>query len=69
VISLKKENTVLVLCRKESEKIHIPELNVTITLVSVDGNKARIGIEAPKNCNIIREELLVDNKPWVKKAR
>ena len=59
----------LVLCRKESEKIHIPELNVTITLVSVEGNRARIGIEAPQNCSIVREELLVDNKPWIKKTR
>ena len=59
----------LVLCRKESEKIYIPELNVTITLVSVEGNRARIGIEAPKDCNIIREELLTGTKPWVKKVR
>lgn len=47
----------LVLTRKPGEKIVISG-NITITLIEVNGGKARIGIEAPANVSIMREELL-----------
>lgn len=47
----------LVLTRKASQKIHIGD-NITVTVVRVDGNKVRIGIEAPHGVPIMREELL-----------
>ena len=46
----------LVLTRKCSQRIVIGE-DVTITVVKIDGNKVRIGIEAPRDVSIQREEL------------
>lgn len=51
----------LVLTRKASQKIHIGE-DITITVVRIDGNKVRIGIEAPHGVPVMREELL-QNEP------
>jgi len=46
----------LVLSRKPGEKILIGE-DVTVTIVRIGPNTVRIGIEAPRNMNIVREEL------------
>lgn len=46
----------LVLTRKPGEKIIIAG-NITITLLEINGGKVRIGIEAPTNVPIMREEL------------
>lgn len=50
----------LVLSRKEGEMIHVGE-GIIIMLVSVQGKKARIGIKAPGDVEIIRHELLLQN--------
>lgn len=47
----------LVLSRRESETIEIPELDITIEVVRVQGNSVRIGIEAPKEIRIVRGEV------------
>jgi carbon storage regulator len=47
----------LVLSRKVGEKIFVGE-NIYITVVEVQGNRVRIGIEAPKDVPIYRAELL-----------
>ncbi len=46
----------LVLTRQPGEKICIGS-DVTITLVEIRGNRARIGIEAPEHVSILRSEL------------
>lgn len=46
----------LVLSRKPGEKILIGE-DVSVTIVRIGPNTVRIGIEAPRNMNIVREEL------------
>jgi len=46
----------LVLSRKESEKIKLGD-QITVTIVRVSGDKVRIGIEAPPDVIILREEL------------
>jgi carbon storage regulator CsrA len=46
----------LVLTRKLKEQIRIGD-NVTITILKVQGNTVRVGIEAPKNVRVIRGEL------------
>jgi carbon storage regulator len=48
----------LVLTRKEGEQIRIGN-SVTITLVCVNGDRARIGIDAPENIPIDREEIAI----------
>jgi carbon storage regulator len=47
----------LVLSRKPGEKILIGG-DITITIVRIGPNTVRIGIEAPHDMNIAREELL-----------
>ncbi len=46
----------LVLSRKSGERILIGD-DVAITVVRIGPNSVRIGIEAPKTMNIVREEL------------
>ena len=48
----------LVLSRKPGEKINIGD-DVSITVVRIGPNTVRIGIEAPREMNILREELQV----------
>ena len=46
----------LVLSRKAGERILIGD-DIAITVVRVGPNSVRIGIEAPKPMNIVRQEL------------
>jgi carbon storage regulator len=46
----------LVLSRKVGEKIFIGE-NISVTIVRVSQGVVRIGVEAPEDLPIIREEL------------
>lgn len=52
----------LVLSRKPGETIHIGD-NITITVVRIGPNTVRLGIEAPRDMNIVRSELRVEEKP------
>ena len=46
----------LVLSRKENERLMIGE-KIVVTIVQVSGGKVRLGIEAPADVSIRREEL------------
>lgn len=46
----------LVLSRKKDEKIRIGD-EVTITVIEIRGDKVRLGIEAPKDVVVHREEI------------
>jgi len=46
----------LVLSRKAGERILIGD-DVALTIVRVGPNSVRVGIEAPRSTNIVREEL------------
>ena len=58
----------LVLSRKLGEKIFIGD-NICITVVDIDRGKIRLGIEAPRDVPIYREELLPLNHPRPDVAR
>src|SRR5256885_1319666 len=47
----------LVLARKPDERIIIPDLNTIIQVVGIKGNSVRIGIEAPADVTVLREEV------------
>jgi carbon storage regulator len=47
----------LVLNRKRGQRIVIPSCSVTITVVEVEAGRVRIGIEAPAEVAVLREEL------------
>jgi len=46
----------LVLSRKESERIKLGD-SIIVTVVRVAGDKVRLGIEAPADMLVLREEL------------
>ena len=46
----------LILSRKKSEQIVIGD-DIKITVVTIKGDKVRIGIEAPRNTTVHRSEV------------
>jgi carbon storage regulator len=46
----------LVLSRKESQRIRLGD-SIVITIVKISGDKVRIGIDAPSNVLVLRDEL------------
>ena len=46
----------LILSRKERERIRLGD-SIVLTVVQVSGDRVRIGVEAPSNVLILREEL------------
>ena len=46
----------LVLSRKVCEKIKLGD-SITLTIVKVSGDKVRLGIEAPADVKVLRDEL------------
>jgi carbon storage regulator len=52
----KEVTNMLVLSRKESERIRLGE-SIVVTVVRVSGDKVRLGIEAPSDVLVLREEL------------
>ena len=55
----------LVLSRRESERIRVGE-SVVVTVVRLGGDKVRIGIEAPPEMLVLRDEL--ENYECVEKS-
>lgn len=51
----------LVLARKLDETIIIDD-NITVKIISIDKGVVKLGIDAPKEISIIRNELLEDVK-------
>ena len=49
----------LVLSRKVGSSIRIGK-DITLTVVKIDRNQVRLGIEAPLNVPILREELVLE---------
>jgi carbon storage regulator len=47
---------VLVLTRNEGQSLKIGD-EITVTILSTKGNQIRIGIDAPKNIDVHREEI------------
>jgi carbon storage regulator len=47
----------LVLSRKVGERILVPHCGLAITLVAVDGKQVRLGISAPTELGVYREEV------------
>ena len=46
----------LILSRKIDQKIKIGD-DITITLIEVHGDQVKIGVEAPKNVKVFRQEV------------
>ena len=46
----------LVLARRCDESIHIGE-DIVVTILAIDGEKVKIGISAPRDVTILRQEI------------
>jgi len=46
----------LILSRKVDEKIQIGD-NITLTIIDIHGEQVKIGVEAPKNIKVFRQEV------------
>jgi carbon storage regulator len=53
---LSKEEIMLVLSRQSDETIIIGD-NIRVTIVEVRGDKVRIGIDAPRDVSVHRQEI------------
>jgi carbon storage regulator len=52
----------LVLSRKESQRIRLGD-SIVITIVKISGDKVRIGIDAPGDVLVLRDELEPREQP------
>ena len=46
--------SLLTLSRKEGLSVWLPEMQITVTVTEIRGNRAKIGIEAPREVKITR---------------
>src|SRR5262245_25787116 len=52
-----RRSVVLVLSRKIGEKVVVPDCNITVTILGVEGGRVRLGITAPPETAVHREEV------------
>ncbi len=51
----------LILSRRIGEKIVVPGLQAEISIIAIVGTRVQLGIQAPKDVSIRRQEFLVDS--------
>lgn len=51
----------LVLSRKKNEKFYIGK-DICVTVVEIDRGKIRLGIDAPRDVSIYREEIMTEEQ-------
>jgi carbon storage regulator CsrA len=56
--STERSPLMLVLSRRPGQSILLPGLGVTVRVLSAKGGTVRIGIEAPPDVKVLREELV-----------
>lgn len=52
----------LVLSRKVGEQICVPQFDIVLTVLEVNGRRVRLGITAPEKIAVVRKELM-DRSP------
>jgi len=57
----------LILSRREQQRIRLGE-NIVVTIVQVSGERVRLGIEAPPNILVLRDELKKSTGPAASSA-
>ena len=59
----------LVLSRRQNEKIVFPHLGITVEVLRVSGNAVRIGVDAPRDVAVLREELAAEARAETERTR
>ena len=52
----------LILTRRIDEALQISD-DIEVVVLEIDGNQVRLGIRAPKDVKVLREELLPERAP------
>ncbi len=47
----------LVLSRRPAESIRFPQLGISVSIVSIKGNRVQVGVDAPPEIRVLRNEL------------
>jgi carbon storage regulator len=47
---------VLVLSRKPEQSLHLGD-NITVTVLAIDGDRVKLGIQAPRSVSVLRHEV------------
>lgn len=63
-----KESKMLILTRRVGETLVIGD-DVTVTVLGIKGNQVRIGVNAPKNVSVHREEIYMRIKQEQERAQ
>lgn len=50
----------LILTRRSNEKVYIGD-DVVLVVLGIENNRVKLGIEAPSDVTILREELVTDS--------
>jgi carbon storage regulator CsrA len=53
----------LVLSRRADQKVVFPSLGITVHLLKINGQVARIGVDAPPGVRVLRDELVDQSEP------
>jgi carbon storage regulator CsrA len=61
-LGTREDRTMLVLSRRVGERIRIGA-DIWLVVLEINGDKVRLGLDAPKEIDIVREELIEDDNP------
>jgi carbon storage regulator CsrA len=54
---LERRPAMLVLSRKENQRVLFPHLGITVEVLHLSGNSVQLGVDAPQSVRVLREEV------------
>src|SRR5690242_757938 len=68
---MKVDPSMLVLSRRQGQRINFPNLDISVQVLSCKGPVVRLGVEAPPEVRVLREELTATGvvQPAMNKAQ
>ena len=53
----------LVLTRRKDQKVLFPNLGIAVEVIDISGRQVRLGIDAPQQVRVLRDELMSTDEP------